>query len=217
MNYMTELYLDYLNEVNEYQDIFTEFVSKLEEQQPTALQNLIKSLSDQLGKAKELGNTPLVQTLTTKLASAKQSLGDVAGQGIAATGQVMKTADTAIKGVMQKDVTGIGQQAVTGLGKAGELAGKGAETVAGKLGAGPETVGAVGQAAQAVAGSPIGMAALGGAAAFGGYKLYKRFLSKSARACRGYSGGAKTSCMKSFMNAKKGQATTRGADVAAAT
>lgn len=217
MNYMTEMYLGYLDEAKEYQDIFTEFASKLEEQQPTALQSLIKSLSDQLTKAKELGNTPLVQTLTTKLASAKQSLGDVASQGVAATGQAMQTAGTAIKGAMQKDVTGVGGQVVSGLGKAGEVAGKGAETVAGKLGAAPETAGAVGQAAQAVAGSPIGMAALGGAAAFGGYKLYKRFLSKSARACRGYSGTAKTSCMKSFMNAKKGQASARGADVAAAT
>jgi hypothetical protein len=61
------------------------------------------------------------------------------------------------------------------------------------------------------------MAALGGAAAFGGYKLYKRFLSKSARSCRGYSGASKTSCMKSYMNAKKGQTSARGTEVAAAT
>ena len=66
-------------------------------------------------------------------------------------------------------------------------------------------------------GGPLGMAALGGAAAFGGYKLYKRFLSKSARSCRGYSGADKTGCMKSYMNAKKGQAATRGADIAGAT
>jgi hypothetical protein len=129
----------------------------------------------------------------------------------------MKTADTAVKGVMKQDVTGVGGKAVDALGQAGQAASKGAETVASKLGASPETVSGVAGAAKAVASSPIGMAALGGAAAFGGYKLYKRFLSKSARACRGYSGTAKTSCMKSFMNAKKGQTATRGSEVAAAT
>jgi hypothetical protein len=213
MNNVTELYLDYLDEADEYQEIFT---SKLIEQNPTALQGLIKTLTDQLTKAKELGNSQLVQTLTTKLASAKQSLGDVASHGVQAAGQAMKTSDTAIKGAMKQDVTGVGGKAVDALGKAGEVAGKGAETVASKLGASPETVSGVAGAAKAVVGSPLGMVALGGAAAFGGYKLYKRFLSKSARACTGYSGAAKTSCMKSYMNAKKGQASTRGAAVASA-
>ena len=82
-----------------------------------------------------------------------------------------------------------------------------------KAGVDPTLAQGLGQAM----GSPLGMAALGGAAAFGGYKLYKRFLSKSARSCRGYSGADKTGCMKSYMNAKKGQAATRGADIAGAT
>jgi hypothetical protein len=106
-----------------------------------------------------------------------------------------------------------------------DVVGKTAKDVAGavksgaeKLGVSPETVAKIdpGTVASAAA-SPLGMAALGGAAAFGGYKLYKRFLSKGARACRGYSGTAKTSCMKSYMGAKKGQASMRGAETAAAT
>jgi hypothetical protein len=105
------------------------------------------------------------------------------------------------------------QQVVTqpGTGVAG-----GVETGLQKIGVSPDTAAKVGTqaggAAQTVASSPLGMAALGGAAAFGGYKLYKRFLSKSARACRGYSGSQKTACMKSYMDAKRGQASSRGVE-----
>ena len=128
-----------------------------------------------------------------------QQAQDVAGQ-----------AGTAVKGAY-----GTAQQTIA---KGAETAVGAAKTGAEKLGVSPETLAKVdpSSVAQAVT-SPIGMAAMGGAAAFGGYKLYKRFLSKSARACRGYSGDAKTSCMKSYMGAKKGQAATRGTDVAGAT
>ena len=121
-----------------------------------------------------------------------------------------------------------GQAVSTAAGKAKELGGdilaKGTElgTQAGqaatsgltKAGVDPTVAGGVGSAIQAVGASPLGLAALGGAAAFGGYKLYKRFLSKSATACKGYSGPDKTACMKSYMNAKKNQAATRGAEAA---
>lgn len=84
-----------------------------------------------------------------------------------------------------------------------------------KIGASPETGGAASSAIQAIGSSPLGLAALGGAAAFGGYKLYKRFMSKSATACRGYSGADKTACMRSYMDAKRNQAQTRGAEAGA--
>ena len=119
-------------------------------------------------------------------------------------GEKIKAADTAVKDVLPQGA----QQA---LDTAGTAAGQTAQTVAGKLGAGADTAGAVGQAAQAVASSPLGLAALGGAAAYGGYKLYKRFLSKSATACKGYSGPDKTACMKSYMDAKRNQGQVRGA------
>lgn len=80
------------------------------------------------------------------------------------------------------------------------------------VGVDPAAATSAGQTAGAVVGSPLGAAALGGVAAFGGYKLYKRFMSKSARACRGYSGGQKTACMKSYMDAKRGQTQSRGVE-----
>jgi hypothetical protein len=213
MNYVTEMYLNYLDEADEYQNIFTKFGSKLQEQNTGLIASLTKKLQD----ANITGDQGLVAQLTKQLANAKASVGQAVQTAVPAVKGAMDTADTAIKGAMQKDVTGVGGQAVDALTTAGKTAGGAASTVASKVGASPETAGAAGQAAQAVVSSPLGMAALGGAAAFGGYKLYKRFLSKSARACRGYSGSAKSGCMKSFMNAKKGQASVRGADVAAAT
>lgn len=211
MNYVTEMYLDYLDKAVVYEGIYNKYAVIAEQN------SIIQTLTAQIQKAKELGNTQLVQTLTAKLAAAKTAAANAVQGAVPAVKGAMDTADTALKGAMKQDVTGVGGQAVDALSTAGQAAGKAATDVASKVGASPETAGAVGQAAQAVAGSPLGMAALGGAAAFGGYKLYKRFLSKSARACRGYSGAAKTSCMKSFMNAKKGQTSMRGAEVAAAT
>jgi len=117
----------------------------------------------------------------------------------------VKDADTAIKGALPEPAT-------QALDTAGQAAGQAAQTVAGKVGADPGTAGAIGSAATAIGGSPLGLAALGGAAAYGGYKLYKRFMSKSATACKGYSGPDKTSCMKSYMDAKRNQAQTRGAE-----
>jgi hypothetical protein len=96
----------------------------------------------------------------------------------------------------------------------GKTVGDAASTGLQKMGADPGVAGGVSSAIQAVGGSPLGLAALGGAAAYGGYKLYKRFMSKSATACRGYSGGDKTACMKSYMDAKRNQAQSRGAAVA---
>jgi aryl carrier-like protein len=105
--------------------------------------------------------------------------------------------------------SGMAGPPVPGTGLAGA-----AQTGMTKLGVSPETAGGVGHAIQAIGASPLGFAALGGAAAYGGYKLYKRFLSKSATACRGYSGADKTACMKSFMTAKRNQAASRGAEAA---
>lgn len=146
--------------------------------------------------------------------------------------QKVQGADTAVTGAMAKaplgqkalgkmqDVAGNVSQPAAPLpaGVAGPpappVAGTGAagaaQDAATQVGASAPTAAGVGGAVKAVAQSPLGMAALGGAAAFGGYKLYKRFLSKGARACRGYSGSQKTACMKSYMNAKKGQVGSRG-------
>jgi len=41
-----------------------------------------------------------------------------------------------------------------------------------------------------------GKAAIGAAAAYGGYKLYKRYMSKAAKKCRGLSGDEKTLCLR---------------------
>lgn len=171
------------------------------------------------------------------VAGAKQA-GEKVVSGAKQAGQTavqkVQTADTAVKGAMAKSP--VGQQALSKMQDVGGsvsqpaaqlpagVAGPPAPPVVGtgvaggvekglqQVGAEPTTAAAAGTAAKAVATSPLGMAALGGAAAFGGYKLYKRFLSKSARACRGYSGSQKTACMKSFMDAKKGQISSRGAE-----
>jgi len=63
---------------------------------------------------------------------------------------------------------------------------------------------AVSKAGKAVAGfaktSPgiVGGAAIAALALYASYKVYKRFLSKAAKACGGRSGAEKTSCMKKF-------------------
>ena len=177
-----------------------------------------------------------------KVVAGAKEAGEKAVQGAKTAGQTVSqkvgAADTAIKQKMAG--TDVGQQA---LGKMQDVAGNisqpaaqlptgvagppappiagtgaagAAQTAAQKVGASPETAAGLGGAVKAVAASPLGMAALGGAAAFGGYKLYKRFLSKSARACRGYSGSQKTACMKSYMDAKKGQVSSRGPEGAEA-
>jgi len=152
------------------------------------------------------------QTASDAAAGVKQAGQDVAAKG-KELGQDVMTKSGEIAGAPSQALPpGVAGPPAPGTGLAG-----GAETGLTGVGVDPGTAGGVGSAIQAVGTSPLGMAALGGAAAFGGYKLYKRFLSKGARACRGYSGDAKTSCMKSYMGAKKGQASMRGAETAAAT
>jgi hypothetical protein len=127
--------------------------------------------------------------------------------GSAVAGKV-KAADTALRG------TSVGQQVTQAVQPYATQAAGAAKAGLTKLGVSQGTAGGIGQAIQSIGASPLGLAALGGAAAYGGYKLYKRFLSKSATACRGYSGADKTACMKSFMTAKRNQAASRGSEAA---
>ena len=145
----------------------------------------------------------------------------VPGGDVSTLGQIKQgAADTVEKG---KELAGdlatkakeVGGDVVSKGAELGKQAGDVVSTKLQGLGTDPSVAGGVGSAIQAVTGSPLGLAALGGAAAFGGYKLYKRFMSKSASACRGYSGGDKTSCMRSYMDAKRNQAQTRGSAVGA--
>jgi hypothetical protein len=100
--------------------------------------------------------------------------------------------------------------------KAGELAGKGSEEVAkwarrgghqnvlaamDKIKAGATAAApAIQKALQdpALVGAGIAASALSALALYGSNKLYKRFMSKAARACAGKSGGEKTQCMKQY-------------------
>jgi len=53
---------------------------------------------------------------------------------------------------------------------------------------------------------PLGATVIAAALLYGGYKTFKRFLSKAARACSNQSGAAKTACMEKFKaNAIKAQ------------
>jgi hypothetical protein len=150
-------------------------------------------------------------SLTQQIGQGVDKAKELAGQGVDKAkelgGQVMDKAKDIAGAPSQPLPTGMAGPPAPGTGLAG-----GAETGLQSVGVSPDVAGGVGSAIQAVGASPLGLAALGGAAAYGGYKLYKRFLSKSATACRGYSGADKTACMKSYMDAKRNQAQTRGAE-----
>jgi len=218
MNYMLPLYLDYLERPKIYEGLFYKELGIIKGSITKDAVIRIRNKLDEgvktyaLKKAAKDAAAAAKRTAAKKPSTAKMKL--KAAHKVGKVGKVAKKLKTADIDRRVKDAKALGKRIVstgkkvttttkkTGWSpqsvKAGKIAAKGSEfgtTVAKKTV--PKTGGAL--KALGKVGGKAALVAGGAAAAYGGYKLYKRHFSKAAQKCKGKSGAERTLCLQQAM------------------
>lgn len=122
----------------------------------------------------------------------------------------IKQQASAVAGDVAKKASEVGAQASKKASEVGGEVAKGAKGIAGKVSKGAgELAGKAKELAKTPGAKYAAAGVIAAAAALASYKVYKRFFSQAAQACKGKSGSEKTSCMNAYkakgLNASKSE------------
>lgn len=195
--------------INEYVD-YLDFMQEADELFLTELDKAAL-----VAKGNELLKQAGVQRARiSKLVSAGQK--DAAKAAQATLAKITKHYNTvkqqasAVAGDVAKKASEVGAQASKKASEVGADVAKGARGVAGKISKGAgDLAGKAKELASTPGAKYAAVGVIAAAAALASYKVYKRFFSQAAKACKGKSGSEKTACMNAYkvkgLNASKSE------------
>lgn len=192
MNYMLPLYLDYLERPSIYEGLFYKELGIIPEN-GSITEDVVSRIRNKLQEVKlkpshRPGNMRLKASHKTTVKTSAQIAKDRKIKDLAALNK--KTRELNKKGAAVK--TAKVKPVVTKAGKGKTVITKVTKTVKPTIKkVAPKAKGALKPFMK-----KAGMVGAGAAAAYGGYKFYKRYLSKAAKKCQGKSGAEKTLCLK---------------------